>query len=291
MLILQDATAVQFEPAQVQSGIDIAVEGSLIKAVGAGLAAQVSAGRGPAAARPTGHAGHRLFAQPLLLGPRARHHGQHRAVPGLHLHAEEPLVAAGPGAGRGVALLQRPRLLARSHQERLHRRHRSPCVAQLHWRLARHPAQGLPGSRPARHHLLRNHAPQRRGRRAQGRCRRERGLRPPDRRGQGEGRRTLSGGGHDRCARAVHDFAPWHGAAARSRADDGARPAHPRGRGPLRRFPRPRCPRPGPDRTPGLAPTRRRQDPGRPWPVPVGRRHRDPQCAATHSWCTTRGPT
>jgi putative selenium metabolism protein SsnA len=40
MLILQDATAVQFEPAQVQSGIDIAVEGSLIKAVGAGLAAQ-----------------------------------------------------------------------------------------------------------------------------------------------------------------------------------------------------------------------------------------------------------
>jgi len=40
MLILQDATAVQFEPAQVQSGIDIAVEGTLIKAVGAGLPAQ-----------------------------------------------------------------------------------------------------------------------------------------------------------------------------------------------------------------------------------------------------------
>jgi cytosine/adenosine deaminase-related metal-dependent hydrolase len=40
MLILQDVTAVQFEPAQVQSGIDIAVEGSLIQAVGAGLAAQ-----------------------------------------------------------------------------------------------------------------------------------------------------------------------------------------------------------------------------------------------------------
>jgi putative selenium metabolism protein SsnA len=40
MLILQDVTAVQFEPAQVQSGIDIAVEGSLIQAVGAGLAAR-----------------------------------------------------------------------------------------------------------------------------------------------------------------------------------------------------------------------------------------------------------
>ena len=214
MLILQDVTAVQFEPAQVQSGIDIAIEGSLIKAVGVGLSAQYP----QAEVRPM-HGrlvmpGHRLLAQPLLLGPRARHHGQHRAVPGLHLHAEEPLVAAGPGAGRGVALLQRPRLLARSHQERLHRRHRSPCVAELHWRLARHPAQGLPGSRPARHHLLRNHAPQRRGRRAQGRCRRERGLCPADRCGQGEGRRTLSGGGHDRCARAVHDSAPGHGAAA-----------------------------------------------------------------------------
>jgi putative selenium metabolism protein SsnA len=40
MLILQNVTAVQFEPAQVQSGVDIAVEGSLIKAVGTGLAAQ-----------------------------------------------------------------------------------------------------------------------------------------------------------------------------------------------------------------------------------------------------------
>jgi putative selenium metabolism protein SsnA len=40
MLILENVTAVQFEPAQVQSGVDIAVAGSLIKAVGAGLAAQ-----------------------------------------------------------------------------------------------------------------------------------------------------------------------------------------------------------------------------------------------------------
>jgi len=39
MLILQNVTAVQFEPAQVQSGVDIAVEGSLISAVGTGLAA------------------------------------------------------------------------------------------------------------------------------------------------------------------------------------------------------------------------------------------------------------
>ncbi len=39
MLILQNVTAVQFEPAQVQSGVDIAIEGSLIKQVGAGLAA------------------------------------------------------------------------------------------------------------------------------------------------------------------------------------------------------------------------------------------------------------
>jgi len=38
MLILQNVTAVQFEPAQVQSGVDIAVEGALIKEVGPGLA-------------------------------------------------------------------------------------------------------------------------------------------------------------------------------------------------------------------------------------------------------------
>ena len=40
MLILQNVTAVQFEPALVQSGVDIAIEGSLIKQVGAGLAAR-----------------------------------------------------------------------------------------------------------------------------------------------------------------------------------------------------------------------------------------------------------
>jgi len=40
MLILQNVTAVQFEPAAVQNGVDIAVEGSLISAVGAGLAAR-----------------------------------------------------------------------------------------------------------------------------------------------------------------------------------------------------------------------------------------------------------
>jgi putative selenium metabolism protein SsnA len=40
MLILQNVTAVQFEPAQVQSGVDIAVDGPLIKAVGAELAAR-----------------------------------------------------------------------------------------------------------------------------------------------------------------------------------------------------------------------------------------------------------
>ncbi|HYN59130.1 MAG TPA: putative aminohydrolase SsnA [Rubrivivax sp.] len=40
MLILQNLTALQFEPAQVRHGVDIAVEGSLIEAVGAGLAAQ-----------------------------------------------------------------------------------------------------------------------------------------------------------------------------------------------------------------------------------------------------------
>jgi putative selenium metabolism protein SsnA len=40
MLILENVTAVQFEPAQVQSGVDIAVEGSLIEAVGVGLSAR-----------------------------------------------------------------------------------------------------------------------------------------------------------------------------------------------------------------------------------------------------------
>lgn len=40
MLILQNATAVQFEPAQVQSGVDIAIDGSLIQAVGSALAAR-----------------------------------------------------------------------------------------------------------------------------------------------------------------------------------------------------------------------------------------------------------
>lgn len=40
MLILQNVTAMQFEPAQVQEGVDIAVEGSLIKAVGNQLAAR-----------------------------------------------------------------------------------------------------------------------------------------------------------------------------------------------------------------------------------------------------------
>ena len=40
MLILQNVTAVQLEPARVQSGVDIAIEGSLIKQVGAGLAAR-----------------------------------------------------------------------------------------------------------------------------------------------------------------------------------------------------------------------------------------------------------
>jgi len=40
MLILQNLTAVQLEPARVQSGVDIAVEGSLIHEVGRGLVAQ-----------------------------------------------------------------------------------------------------------------------------------------------------------------------------------------------------------------------------------------------------------
>ena len=38
MLILQNVTAVQFEPALVQGGVDIAIEGSLIREVGAALA-------------------------------------------------------------------------------------------------------------------------------------------------------------------------------------------------------------------------------------------------------------
>lgn len=38
MLILKNVTAVQFEPARVQSGVDVAIEGSLIKEVGIGLA-------------------------------------------------------------------------------------------------------------------------------------------------------------------------------------------------------------------------------------------------------------
>lgn len=40
MLILQNVTAVQFEPALVQGGVDIAIEGSLIQDVGTGLAAK-----------------------------------------------------------------------------------------------------------------------------------------------------------------------------------------------------------------------------------------------------------
>ena len=40
MLVLKNVTAVQIEPASVQSGVDIAIEGSLIKEVGAGLAAK-----------------------------------------------------------------------------------------------------------------------------------------------------------------------------------------------------------------------------------------------------------
>ena len=40
MLILHDVTAVEFEPARVQSGVDIAVDGSLIVAVGTGLSAR-----------------------------------------------------------------------------------------------------------------------------------------------------------------------------------------------------------------------------------------------------------
>lgn len=40
MLILQNVTAVEFEPAQVRSGVDIAIEGSLIEQLGDGLAAR-----------------------------------------------------------------------------------------------------------------------------------------------------------------------------------------------------------------------------------------------------------
>jgi putative selenium metabolism protein SsnA len=40
MLILQNVTALQFEPAQVQGGVDIAIEGSLIQEVGTGPGAQ-----------------------------------------------------------------------------------------------------------------------------------------------------------------------------------------------------------------------------------------------------------
>jgi len=40
MIILKNVTAVQLEPAQVQSGVDIAIEGSLIKEVGAKLTAK-----------------------------------------------------------------------------------------------------------------------------------------------------------------------------------------------------------------------------------------------------------
>jgi putative selenium metabolism protein SsnA len=40
MLILHDVTAVEFEPAKVQGGVDIAIEDSLIVAVGTGLAAR-----------------------------------------------------------------------------------------------------------------------------------------------------------------------------------------------------------------------------------------------------------
>jgi len=40
MLILQNATALQFEPALVQGGVDIAIEDSLIHEVGTALAAR-----------------------------------------------------------------------------------------------------------------------------------------------------------------------------------------------------------------------------------------------------------
>ena len=40
MLILKNVTAVQFEPARVQTAVDVVIEGSLIKEVGAGIAAK-----------------------------------------------------------------------------------------------------------------------------------------------------------------------------------------------------------------------------------------------------------
>ena len=39
-MILKNVTAVQFEPARVQSGVDVVIEGSLIREVGANLSAK-----------------------------------------------------------------------------------------------------------------------------------------------------------------------------------------------------------------------------------------------------------
>ena len=262
MLILQDVTAVQFEPAQVQSGIDIAVEGSLIKAVGAGLAAQYP----QAQVRPM--------------------HGR-LVMPGIvcsHNHFYS-------GLARGIMANIEPcpdfistlknlwwRLDRALDEESLYysglvcslEAIKSGCTAVID------------------HHASPNFIggsldTLRRGFLEAG----LRGITCYETTHRNGGDAELKAGVDENVAFArqidaakakgdepylveamIGAHAPFtilaqgHGAAARSRAVDGPRPAHPRGRGPLRRFPRPRCLRPGPDRTPGLAPARSTT---RPW--------------------------
>ncbi|VTR30712.1 putative chlorohydrolase/aminohydrolase [Serratia fonticola] len=91
MLILTNATGVQLDPASVQPGIDIVIEGTLIKEVGQGLAAKY-----PQAEVRNMHGkwvmpGIVCAPQPFLLRVIARDYGQHRAKPGLYLHPEEPV--------------------------------------------------------------------------------------------------------------------------------------------------------------------------------------------------------
>ena len=240
MLILQNVTAVQMEPAWVQGGVDIAVEGSLIQEVGTGLAAQYPQAQ----------------VKPM--------HGR-LVTPGIvcsHNHFYS-------GLARGI--------MARI----------KPCpdfistLKNLWWRLDRALDEeslfysGLVCSLEAiksgctaviDHHASPNYIAGSLNTLRRGFV--ETGLRgitcyETTHRNGGDGElkagvdenvafarqvdAAKAQGSEPYLTRTLHRLAPRHGTAGRGRSIHRPRPAHPRGRRPLRRFPRPRCLRSGTD--------------------------------------------
>ena len=214
MLILQNVTALQFEPALVQGGVDIAIEGSLIQEVGTALAAR--------------------YPQAQVREMQGR-----LVMPGIvcsHNHFYS-------GLARGIMAQIKPcpdfistlknlwwRLDRALDEESLYysglicslEAIKSGCTAVIdHHASPNYVAGSLSTLRrgfveAGLRGITCYETTHRNGGDAEleSRRRRERGLRPADRRGQGQGRRALSGGGHDRRTRALHDLAQGHGAAA-----------------------------------------------------------------------------